>query len=249
MVKITSEIAEVCGIHAGDGYLRNDGKRVELDLSGNVEEKDYYNNHVIPLFNKTFNLNLIGRFFPSRNTYGFVIRDKKIIEFFHSLGFPYGSKSLNVKIPMLILKSKNKEICASFLRGLFDTDGCLTFIKRTSGKYGNFKKTHHYYPRLLLITVSLELHKQSMMLLNHLGFESFSTWKYIPKISTENLKYSICLNGTNNLISWFDAVGSKNPVKFSRYLLWKKMGFCPTNSTFLERIEILKNKKDPSLPY
>jgi len=77
MFNISPELAEVCGIHAGDGYLRNDGKRKEWDISGNVEEKEYYDNHVIPLFNKTFSLNIKGRFFPHRNTYGFVIRDRK----------------------------------------------------------------------------------------------------------------------------------------------------------------------------
>ena len=29
MIEISPEMAEICGIHAGDGYLRNDGKRVE----------------------------------------------------------------------------------------------------------------------------------------------------------------------------------------------------------------------------
>ncbi|MDP2906846.1 MAG: hypothetical protein Q8O03_02800 [Nanoarchaeota archaeon] len=47
---LNSETAEICGIHAGDGYLRNDGRRRELDISGNVEEQTYYDNHVIPLF-------------------------------------------------------------------------------------------------------------------------------------------------------------------------------------------------------
>ena len=98
------EIAEICGIHAGDGYLRNDGKRRELDISGNIEEKEYYDKHIIPLFNKFFNIQSKGRYFPYRNTYGFVIRDIKIIEFMNKLGFPYGAKSLKVKVPSFILE-------------------------------------------------------------------------------------------------------------------------------------------------
>ena len=52
--KMTPDLAEVCGIHAGDGYLRNDGKRRELDIGGGFEEKEYYGNHVAPLFEKVF---------------------------------------------------------------------------------------------------------------------------------------------------------------------------------------------------
>ena len=84
-LNINKLLAEISGIHAGDGYLRNDGHRREWDISGSIHEKGYYDNHVIPLFNKTFNLNLKGRFFPHRNTYGFIIRDKNIIEFAHNI--------------------------------------------------------------------------------------------------------------------------------------------------------------------
>jgi hypothetical protein len=249
MVKITSEIAEICGIHAGDGYLRNDGKRVELEISGNMEEKEYYDSHVIPLFNKIFNINLIGRFFPSKNTYGFVIRDKKVIKFIHDLGFPYGAKSLTVKIPLLILKSKNKNIYSGFLRGLFDTDGSLHFHNRPSGKYVSFKKTYHYYPRISLTTVSFSLHKDTIKILKFLDFNSFNVTKYKPKTPMENLKYVITVYGNTNLEKWMDIVRPKNNVKISRYLIWKKFGFCPPRLCQTNRIEILKNKKDPFLFY
>jgi hypothetical protein len=77
-MKLTPELAEAIWIHTGDGYLRYIGARKELDISGGYEEKTYYDDHVIPLFNQVFNLNLKEKFFPSRNTYGFVIRDKKV---------------------------------------------------------------------------------------------------------------------------------------------------------------------------
>ena len=53
-MKITPELAEIFGIHVGDGYLRYHGRTKELDISGSYEEKSYYDNHMIPLFNKTF---------------------------------------------------------------------------------------------------------------------------------------------------------------------------------------------------
>ena len=48
------DIAEICGIHAGDGYLRNEGYQRELDISGNIDEKEYYDSHVVPLFERVF---------------------------------------------------------------------------------------------------------------------------------------------------------------------------------------------------
>jgi len=37
-------------------------------------------------------------------------------------------------------------------------------------------------------------------------------------------------------------VGSKNPVKLSRYLVWKKFGYCPTGLTLKQRENLLKDK-------
>ena len=41
-----------------------------------------------------------------------------------------------------------------------------------------------------------------------------------------------------------DIIGMKNSVKFSRYLVWEKFGFCPTNMTLKQREDILNGKLD-----
>ena len=45
MVEMTPELAEICGLHAGDGYMRvrEDGKG-EVSISGSYGEKEYYDN-------------------------------------------------------------------------------------------------------------------------------------------------------------------------------------------------------------
>ena len=242
----TPEFAEICGIHAGDGYLRNDGKRREWDISGSVHEKEYYNNHVIPLFNKAFSLEIKGRFFPNRNTYGFVIRDKEVIEFAHDiLNFPYGAKSLIVKIPDFILK--NVSLMPHFLRGYFDTDGGFSCSKK-HGNYSKFKRTFHFYPRVNFSTVSRPLSKDLALLLNSLQIR-FCYTTYQPKRKTESLKYRYELNGIKRTKKFTNWIKPRNSTKMSRFWIWKKFGFCPTNITYQQKKDILIGKIDPHIFY
>lgn len=240
------DLAEVCGIHAGDGYLRNDGKRRELDISGNLEEKEYYDFHVVPLFEKVFGISVKPKAFPSRATYGFVTRDKSAIELVHFIGFPYGKKTLTVSVPPAILASKNLELHYRFLRGVFDTDGCLDFNKKTlaSGKYSVFKTTRHYYPTIALSTVSKNLFEGLCQLFCNTDFY-YHTKQYLPKNPNYHKQYSLCFSGGINLEMWLKNIGIKNTSKFSRYLIWKKFGFCPRKTTFEQRKQILNKELDP----
>lgn len=247
VTKMTPEIAEMCGTHAGDGYLRNDGKRVELDISGNIEEKSYYDDHVIPLFQKTFNIKIQGKFFPSRKTYGFVIRDKNIVEFFRRIGFPYGKKTKIVEIPRMILNANNKTVKARFLRGLFDTDGSLNFDKKYKGKYVEFKMKYHYYPRIFLSTISEKLHKQSSLLLQDLNIHH--TLQIYEPGGPRNTIYRIWVFDETQLEKWLKIIGCKNQSKLTRYYVWKRFGFCPPNTTLKQRIMILKNQLNPECFY
>lgn len=247
-IKLDNRIAEICGIHAGDGYLRNDGKRRELDISGSFEEKEYYDKHMIPLFNKVFSVQIKGRFFQARGTYGFVIRNSnfEIIEFIHTLGFPYGNKTAIVKVPNFILENKTLE--KSFLRGYFDTDGSLSFARRKSGSYIRFKKTRNYYPRIIFSTVSKNLAEDLKKILNDLDF-NFVFYIYKPKNERENLKYSFNINGLKNLKKWLSLIGINNPIKYSRFLIWKKYGFCPVKTTYQQRLKIINGSLDPNMFY
>lgn len=237
-MKFSKELAEICGIHTGDGYLRNDGKRREWDISGNIEERDYYDKHVIPLFNKIFNLNIKGRFFPGRNTYGFVIRDRKTVEFSHGvLDFPYGNK-IEIKIPKFILK--NKTFMCSFLKGYFDADGCLHFSKK--------HKLKHYYPGLYFTTISKNLAKDFSGILKLFNFDP-CYHLYESKIPNWNIQYRTYMLGLNVLSKWMKLIGMKNMSKFSRYLIWKKFGFCPPYTTYQQRKSILNGKLNPNLLY
>ena len=242
-MEITSDLAEICGIHAGDGYMRlRERGKGEVDISGHLEEKDYYDKHVIPLFNKVFGLNITGKEF-SRGSYGFVSYNKQLRETLMKLGFPSGEKSNIVSVPKLILESNNKEFYSRFLRGWFDTDGNLYFSRRVSGNYCDFKKEHNYYPVIQIATVSERLSKEVSFMLNELAVKHF-IFSYQPKDIRDKRKYVITINGIGRLERWMELIGIKNPVKFTRYLIWKKFGFCQPHTTLDQRKDILNGKLD-----
>ena len=236
------KLAEISGVHAGDGYLRNGGNRWEWDISGSYDEKEYYDNHLIPLFKSVFNIKIEGRYFPHRSTYGFVIRDKKVIKFAHdALKFPYGAKSTIVSASPFVFK--NVELMKNFFRGYFDTDGSFSCGKKY-GKGIEFKRKYHCYPRVTLVTVSNNLSLDLQRLLNKLDI-GYCHYNYMPKPVNENLKYIYNLNGIGNAEKLILLINPKNHTKMSRYLIWKKFGFCPTNISYAQREKVLKDSLDP----
>lgn len=237
-MEYTPELAEVCGIHAGDGYLRNKNYNRELDISGSFEEQVYYDEHVIPLFSKVFGISITGRVFPSRGTYGFIIRNKEVIQKMHDVGFPYGKKTLIVRVPKFVMESTNPSIKCAFLRGLLDTDGCIAFERKGSKNYSYFKRTHNYYPVISIATVAREFMEDLQILLRDNGI-MVRIRTYAPKEKNAKLVYNFGIYGPE-FQRWMEIIGSKNHVKMSRYLIWKKYGHCPTHTSYAKRLSILR---------
>lgn len=248
MVDMTPELAEICGIHAGDGYMRVRGKNWgEVDVSGDLEEREYYNNHVIPLFNEVFGLNICGKEF-SRGSYGFICYNDNVRNILLNFGFPSGRKSGIVRVPKMIMECKSQKICGAFLRGLFDTDGNVYFSRRNSGKYTDFKKKNNYYPVISFATISSFLANEIVCLLRFIGFEKVNLYESQPKPSkrgyVEQTRYDVVLYGRKNLSLFFEKIGSKNPIKLSRFMVWEKYGYCPPHTTLQQRQDLLNDKLD-----
>lgn len=243
MIDINPDLAEICGIHAGDGYMRfRESNKGEVDISGSFEEKSYYDNHVIPLFNRSFNLDIKGKFFR-RKTYGFVCYKNEVRDFLFEAGFPSGKKSFSLNVPRSILYSKDKLVLGKFLRGLFDTDGNIYF--RKSGRnLSVFKTTYNHYPVLSITSVSKSLAEGIVNILNNFDL-TFCYFSQNQTKSGELRIHKIVISGIKGLDQWMNLVGMKNDVKLSRYLVWRKFGFCPPNLTLQQRQSILKGSLDP----
>ncbi len=231
---ISKELAELAGIFAADGCMQKD----YICFWGNItEDKPYYDQTMTGLFQKEFGITPRCHEKLSNSVYGFYICNKKVLQVFNSLGFHAGSKTYTVTVPEEIMHCQNSEIQAAFIRGFFDGDGCLTFLKR-KGTASQFKKEHNTYPRIFLTSRSFEVARQIHSLLLKFNIRATLT-THKPSYEREKPAAVITVRGAEMLEKWMNTIGMNNHSSFTKYLLWKKQGFCPTHTTIKERIELL----------
>ena len=200
--ELTPQLAEEIGIHLGDGFLSD--KKYEFRLKGNKNEKEYYDNFIKRLYKDLFNLDL--RIKEYETTYGFELYSKGLWNFKNKiLNIPAGRKE-NISIPRII-KESSTEIQVAFLRGVFDTDGSVSFTSRN--KYQN------YYPRITIELKSKTLIYDLAEILKDLGLE--------PRISKSNRDecWKIDLNGYKKIERYSQLVGWNNPKSIKRIINWK----------------------------
>ena len=214
-------IAEICGIILGDGHLHTRYNRITI--VGSLEDYDYYIHRVIPLFKilgKTPSL----RRRKDRNSFYLTIQNKDLFELFtKDMGLHRGHKK-SACIPDKIMN--NKELIPHFLRGLFDTDGCLKFSKQNSNR--------HYYPRIQLQFQTSNLAAEVGILLTSQGFR-YGSWK--DRRGRGAIYYLI--SGLKTLDVWFSKIKPKNLVHTSKYKFYRKFGYYIPKSSIKERLKTL----------
>ena len=129
----------------GDGCLStywdnsNKRQRYEIAFTGHLDDFDYYEKVIQPIFKKNFSAS--GRLYKRGNTTRYHIRSKRIFEFFKELGVPVGiKKNSKMQIPQAI--KENNKLTKAFIRGLWDTDGSI--YRRYSKKYKGHGKIYDY---------------------------------------------------------------------------------------------------------
>lgn len=186
--EMSKELAEEIGIHIGDGCLSFN--RNYFSVKCNKKEEKYVADYMFKLYKKLYNLDL--KLMKLQSVSGFEIYSKAIFEFKHNvIGLPYGEKVEKIKIPKLLIETKNKEIYLSFIKGLFDTDGCV---------YLRYKK----YPVISITIKSKMLIRQLEDMFKKLGF------------ITSGNKWTIILNGPTMLKKWIREIGSNNPKNINK---------------------------------
>ena len=234
---IDGDLAELLGIHVGDGCISKNERYSEYYLGGDLtEEREYHDSWVGPLFNKKIMLPLLNRKIvykehPKVGVYGFYLFNHTVVQFFEKLGIKAGSK-LHVTIPQVILDQP--PLHKRFLRGLFDTDGTLYFDKNRSAKQPVNK-----VPMIRLGSVSKLLIQQVHEMLQGLGIHSriMKPWK---GKRNKNALHAVTISRKKDIHYFIENIEFKNTKHVTRWKVYKKLGYCPPRTTIRQRKRILR---------
>lgn len=212
MNSLNETSAELLGAHVGDGSLYKTKTSLVWELRGGLDEKSYYTEHMDFLMKKLFNLEVKSKFRNDgkNGVWGIQTSKKEITKFLLEFGFKPGTKTYTVSVPEYIYNS-NMKIKRAFVRGLFDTDGCISFDRINGGN----KRT---YPKIQFSFASYKLITSLKDLLKTIGFES-TIWK-----SGDNC-YSLRLAGKTKVLKWFKEIKPNNPKHLKKYFFWFNKGF------------------------
>ncbi len=191
--------AELIGMHVGDGtlYLANKTTLV-WEMRGSIYEKEYYE-YVSKLIEELLQIKLKPKY-RGPNSYGIQTTNKTITGFFIKNGFNPGRKVYTVRIPDYIKNRKDVNVKHGFVRGLFDTDGCIRFDKN--------RTAHHYYPKIEFSFASENLVRDLVDLLNELGFKNHY-WR-------DRTHLHLCIAGFYSLDKWIREISPANSKHLNR---------------------------------
>ena len=212
-IPLSLELAELLGAHMGDGTLYKTKYSMVWEIRGDIEEKEYYIGNICPLIKSVFGIEIKSKLRNSGKCNVWVIQlsKREIINELLEYEMILGKKTHSAFIPKYIFNAED-EIKQAFIRGLFDTDGCLRFDK-------NKKKGLNKYPKLEFGFASIILRDSLKELLDEL---SFSSYIWTDKATTA---YKLCLAGIPKLERWMVEIQPKNPKHLNKYEIWKRLGY------------------------
>ena len=198
---ITPELAYLCGIIAGDGSINYRAKKCEysVECAGNSEDEiEYYKTIILPLFTKVFGFVPKLGYYSKGSTFGFRIYNKSLFMYLTKfIGLPHGQKDSKLGIPKYFLN--DKALLLAFIRGVFDTDGCVTFKKK------------YKYPTIVLGSASPDFIREISNVLKNEGFTFYEVYdykRYDPRFKEGfSLISRIEINGKNNFEKYMNIVG------------------------------------------
>jgi len=193
---MTPDFAELCGLHAGDGTIYRTARSVVWELRGNLDEREFYEEHIIPLLAR-IGFVVTGHFRSGgkNGCYGVRCCKNKFIKLLTDAGFAIGKKTRSVHIPEDIMEG-SQELKEAFIRGLFAADGSMYVDGRN-------------YPLIEFASASQRLRDEVVLLLQQFGIKPY-TWKYTPK-QRGGPAYFLRLCGREKLQLFCSRIGLLNP--------------------------------------
>ncbi len=232
----SAELAYFCGLLAGDGHIgiREHKKDYHVELAGNPkDEKELYDDVVCPLVKKLFNIDVKPG--QLQDTYGIRIRSIALVNYLTEvLGLPKNRKYNQLKIPEWVKRDRKLIMC--YVRGLADTDFCLSLKKRY--------KTQPYYPVITGVSKSKRFIEEVALVLEK--FELKISRHYDIKVEDVRFKkgfaitHRIYLYGHKQLIKWMQTIGFSSPKHLAKFILWKERNVNSNRKKTIEAVAAFK---------
>jgi intein/homing endonuclease len=203
---LDAEVAELLGLHAGDGYISCEVWGIRCNIQDeNMAER------IIQLTRSVLGVEPCVRI--RENTFEIRNGQKQTIRFFQKYGFSEGKKAYVARIPIQMIDANNSEIIKAFLRGLFSADGSFSFRKRDSS------------PRIDLAVRSRLLRDQFVMLAEKIGFmfnkcDAIRVQKGFTTKSTGAF-FNANLCSKNKVNKWMTTVGTICDSHIKKFQLWQ----------------------------
>lgn len=203
--EISSLLAEEIGWHLGDGSMNYYKGKGFYQLRGHIQDdKGHYLTRIRNVYKTLFNIDVSLREMPSTGVYGFQIWSTKLVDYKNKIiGLPLGKKEC-FSIPTKIFQ--NKKLSVHFLRGYFDTDGCL-YLEKRNGKL---------YPRVEMASISEKFIQQLKEVLEYLGFKLSYYIERRQKHGWQDL-HRIIIRGNNMVEKWFSEIKPANPKHLKKF--------------------------------
>jgi hypothetical protein len=189
---LSKELCEFLGAFSGDGFTNRYGRHHQIGFAGDKRyDADYYHKKIIPITRRLFNIqSYYSR--TKNNGVWFNFHSKSLFELLtNRFKMPAGVKFDKVLIPEEIMKSK-LEYRIAFVRGIFDTDGCVFFDKRKTYK--------EPYMRVDITMVNVPILTQIKQVLDEVGIESqvLGNGKHLHVTSKKDVRKFFEIIGSSN---------------------------------------------------
>jgi intein/homing endonuclease len=201
--ELNEDFAEFIGILIGDGHVGERHNTCNFKITGNPKTEQSYYKHISKLSSQIALRDVNSRIMDTGRSIGVTFCSKQLGKVLFNMGFPRTNKCHTVTIPYRILK--NKRLSIACLRGIFDTDGCLTIKKRYRIK--------PYYPTITFVSASKDLILQISILLDKFNIKHctiLSRSYFDNRTKKYYTKSFIHIYGFERVKKWFDIIGTSN---------------------------------------
>jgi len=210
---LSEDLCEFLGAFAGDGFTNQYGRHYFTQFTGDRRyDAAYYKNKIIPIAKNLFNIKSCS-IWEKDNTFRATFHSKVLFEFLiQRFKMPAGVKFDTVQIPDEIKNGESKHV-RGFIRGTFDTDGCVYFDNRKIYKSPYLRLDLTMYNPKILDQIAEKLNQfgikaQRLKNEKHLQITSKKDVQdYLKKIGSSNPRH------INKIIKKYPEFEQYNPAK------------------------------------